>query len=185
MYSVGDQAAPYKHYECSSILYVDAGGLQLPLAYTTPTPGTPLPTSKLFQGAEPACALAIEWYGVRERAKPEPPKLLVLGDFILIRAAAACHDVSKGTNGQDVVSASGYFLLATNVRPEHAVVPSLWTPYDGRYNTSVDQVAQYLYTPADLGIAELLPGADAQQTAGNPLLKITSTGGNKVFGVNP
>jgi hypothetical protein len=63
----------------------------------------------------------------------------------------------------------------------------LWQPYDGRYNTSVDQVAQYLYTPAELGYGEILPGAQAPgQTYGNPILKTTLTGGgNKILGVNP
>lgn len=185
LFSIGDQIAPYLHYDCTATLYVDAGGLQLPLAYTTPTPGSPLPTSRLFQGAEPTCALAIEWFGVRTRAKPEPPRLLVLGDFMLVRAVAACHNVSKDANGTDVVKASGYFLLVATTRPEHAVIPSLWTPYDGRYNTSVDQVAQYLYTPEELGFGELLPGIPSSFSYGNDVIQTLTGGGNKILGENP
>jgi hypothetical protein len=185
-YRLEDAVAPYKDYSCSATLYVLAGGLQLPLAYTTPTAGAPLPTSRLFQGHEPTCALAIEWYGVRTRLKPEPPRLLVFGDFLLHSAAARCDGVSKEANGTDVISASGYFLLFATTRPEHVVVPSLWTPYDGRYNTTVDTVAQYLYTPDDLGFGDYLPDqGDSAPTYGNPLLSEANSGGNKILGENP
>lgn len=187
MYSFGDAAAPYLKYWCGATLYCAAGGLQLPLAYKERTAGqSPNPTSKLFQAHEPACWLAIEWQGVRSRAKPEPPRLLVLGDFKLLHAAARCDGVAKDANGTDIVTASGYFVLAATTRPEHAVVPSLWVPYDGRYNTSVDQVAQYLYTPDDLGFRDYLPGQGANlPTYGNPKAQNRATGGNKILGVNP
>ena len=185
LYSVGDTIAPYLDYGASATLYVDAGGLQLPLAYREPTPGAPLPTSRLFQGRQPTCVLAVEWYGVRTRTKPEPVRLLVLGDFVLLRAAARCDGVAKDANGTDVVSASGYLLLAATTRPEHVIVPSLWLPYDGRYNTSVDTVAQYLYTPSDLGFGEYLPGSDVPATYGNPVLQQQNGNGNKIAGVVP
>ncbi len=187
MYSPQDDIAPYKEYAASATLYVMAGGLQLPLAYKERGLAEAYrATSVLFQGAEPTCVLAVEWHGVRSRAKPEPVRLLVLGDFLLIRAAARCDGVAKDANGTDIVSASGYLLLAATTRPEHAVVPSLWVPYDGRYNTTVDQVAQYLYTPTDLGFGEYLPGQGASApTYGNPTVQQTVTGGNKILGANP
>lgn len=187
MFSAGDQVAPYRHYECAATLYVNAGGLQLPIAYRAVLQGeTPRATSRLVQAAEPCCAVAIEWFGVRTRTKPEPPRILLLGDFILAHAAASVMGVSKEANGTDVVKASGWFLLTSTTRPEHAVLPALWTPYDGRYDTSIQQVQQYLYTPAELGFGAYLPGQATTTTQyGNPVLQQTQSGGGKILGENP
>lgn len=187
MYSLGDQLSPYKAYACSVTLYVDAGGLQLPLAYRRQASGeSPHATSRLCQAAEPVCAVVIEWSGIRSRYKPEPPKLLLLGDFLLTHAAARVENIAKDTGGTDIVTASGYFCLVSTTRPEHAVLPALWTPYDGRYDTSVDQVAQYLYTPSELGFGVYLPGqTETVPQYGNPKLQMTSNAGGKILGVNP
>lgn len=184
-FSQGDQFAPYLGYECTATLYVASGGQQLPLAYQVPASGAPArATSRLVQAAEPTCTLAVEWAGSRRGYKPEPPRLLVLGTFVLLHAAARVGHVGKDSNGMDVVSASGYLLLASSVRPEDVVLPALWTPYDGRYNTSVSQVPQYLYTPGELGFGEYLPGqtgTDAADPAANQVLG-ASGGGNKILG---
>lgn len=185
LYRFQDTVAPYLSYECSATLYVMAGGQQLPLAYQVPATGQPArPTSRLVQASEPTVALVIEWAAERSRAKPEPPRLLVLGTFILMSAAAKVHGVRKEPDGTDRVAASGYFVLSSSVRPEDVVVPALWTPYDGRYNTSVSQVPQYLYTPGELGFGEYLPGqtgTDAADPAANQVLG-ASGGGNNVLG---
>lgn len=184
IYSLNDQVAPYLHYHCNCRLAIAAGGVQMPLAYKTPpTIGKNAnPTSRLFQAAEPTCWYAVEWVGVRQGEKPEPPKFGPLGSFILHSVVAEVRGVFKGANGQDVIAAAGYYLFSTVTRPEYCTVPAFWAPWDYRYNDSGGQ--GYGYTIEDLGITALIPGL-AVQTEGNPVVINQVDPGNKLGGVNP
>ena len=180
-YRYADAIAPYREYRTTARLLVHAGGMQLPLAYTgrTDALGTDLPTSRLFQGMQPTCSFVIEWQGVRKHEKPEPPLITTLGTFILALAGAQVDGVYRDTDLTDLIGASGFFVLHSATRPEKAIVPAFWTPYDGRYGTSASAVAQYSYTPEELGFGQLLPGVTTTSTPGNPTLQGT-TNGNQV-----
>jgi len=180
-YRVADAIAPYRAYNARVRLLIGAGGMQLPLAYKAPVAGeTPRVTSRLFQGKEPTCTVIIEWDGVREKAKPEPVVITASGDFILAMAGAQVDGVQKDTNLEDIIAASGFFVLYSTNRPEDARMPAIWCPWDGRYGSSPLVVPQYIYTPAELGFAQFLPGASTQTTPGNPTLAPAQGDGNQI-----
>ena len=173
-----DHAAPYLEYVGEAAVYIDAGGLHIPLAYKT---GAALPTARLLQAGQPRVVVTVEWQGTREGLPPEPPRILTLGTFILAAAAGRCGGVSRDTNNSDILEASGYLVLYTSDRPENVELPAIWYPWDSRYGTSRTVVPQYVYTPADLGFRDHLPGVPAAPPAiNNPPAQQAATG-NKLY----
>lgn len=172
-YSPGDALAPYREYNTRARLLIDAGGLQLPLAYTgvKDADNVKLPTSRLLQGKQPTCTIVVEWNGIREKAKPEPVQVLVFGSFILALAGAQIDGVQKDTNAADIILASGFLVLFSTSRPEDVQMPAFWCPWDGRYGTTTQVVPQYIYTPAEMGFRQFLPGITQATTTGNPTLQ--------------
>lgn len=172
-YSIGDRLAPYRDYRASARLLISSGGIQLPLAYTgrLDEDNQPKPTSRLLQAKQPTCTVIIEWNGVREGAKPEPVQIIASGDFIMSLAGAQIDDVRKDTNGKDIILASGFYVLHSTNRPEDALMPAFWCPWDGRYGSTTQTVPQYIYTPAELGFRQFLPGITSPATSGNPTLQ--------------
>jgi hypothetical protein len=124
------------------------------LAYKA-SPGDPRATSRLLQAFEPTAAIVVEWSGKRSRARPEPPKILSSGTFVLHRAGGQCASPSLGTNAEFYFEASGYLVMLTASRPEVLVIPAFWTPYQAGYE---DETTPYTYTAAELGFGNLLPG---------------------------
>lgn len=176
-----DALAPYDFYRVVARLVIESGGLQLPLAYTgrKDAAGVNLPTSRLIQGKQPTCSYVVEWSAARAKAKPEPPRIVTLGDFILSLAGGQVDGINKNAEMSDLILASGFYVLHSSNRPEDAILPAFWCPWDGRYGTAPSQVAQYSYTPAELGFGQFLPGAATPNTSGNPTLQ-NSTSGNQV-----
>ena len=147
MFSTGDALYPYLDYQAQGSVFVNGGAGQLPLAYKL-TPGVQRATSRLLQIAEPTVIIVVEWAGRRNNAKPEPPYTSVDSDFLLVSAGGKCAGPTKDSQGNDILAASGFFVLVTNARPEGIKMPALWLPYDGRYNTPTPL---YLYSTEDLG----------------------------------
>ena len=158
-YSTGDAIAPYRAYNAVARMMVTAGGTIMPLAYKAVGIGQPArPTGRLLQLTEPRAVFSVIWRGVRELLKPQCPKILKPGSFILQSAGAQVDGVSRDASGNDVYTASGSLVFYTATQPSEAEVPALWFPWDGRYNTTAEQVAQVVYTPEELGFGQWLPG---------------------------
>jgi hypothetical protein len=152
VYSVGDSVAPYLNYECVSRLLVDAGGIQMALAYS----GASGPTSRILQGFQPTAALIVEWAGKRQGGKPQPPQITATGSFVLASAGGQCSSPMLGANAAYYFEASGYLVMLTASRPEGIALPAFWTPYQSQYDTPGAPVVTY--TPEELGFGLLLPG---------------------------
>jgi hypothetical protein len=174
IYSDQQQIAPYLSYRSRAHLLIDAGSVQLPLAYKkTGTGASTQPTARILQLQQPNVVIMIEWQGVRVGYKPTPVILTVPGSFTLAAAGAVCDSPGINTDGRETVAAQGYLVLYTANRPENIVMPSLLSPWDGRYGNGTIDFA-YSYTPEELGFGKLLPGYVAPVTSlkhgtGNPV----------------
>lgn len=174
-FSPGDDVAPYQSYQGVCRLIITAGATAMPLAYkATPLGQAAKPTARLLQLMQPQAIITVEWQGSRTSAKPEPPKIVVPGSFILAEAGGQCSGPNKNAQLQDILKASGFLVLYTSVRPEAITLPAFWFPWDGRYNSNPEEVPQYLYTPEELGFGKLLPGYTAPVSSlkhgtGNPV----------------
>jgi hypothetical protein len=174
IYSDEQKVAPYVSYRSRAHLYIDAGSVQLPLAYRKVGAGaSALPTARILQLQQPNVVIMIEWQGVRVGYKPQPIVLTVPGSFILAAAGAIADSPGINADGRETVAAQGYLVLYTAVRPENIVMPSLLSPWDGRYGNGTIDFA-YSYTPDELGFGKLLPGyvapvSSLKQGTGNPV----------------